>query len=99
MDSTIERKCSNCGQWNGAEDYCKKCNSPISIKVIEAIETVEKKRIEAKKPEDKFDIWLNKVRHHRFFLIRFIFYIFYSVWIVFMGIGSFVAWLTAWSVG
>ena len=99
MNSTIERKCSNCGQWNAAEDYCKYCKSPISIKVLEQLEIKEKKRLEAKRPDDKIDILIKKFRHHPFIPFRIVFYVLYSVWLIFMGIGSFVAWLIAWTAG
>lgn len=36
-----------------------------------------------------------RMKTHRFFLVRGIYYIFYSVWAIVMGIGMLIAWLIA----
>ncbi|WP_035478976.1 hypothetical protein [Gelidibacter mesophilus] len=36
-----------------------------------------------------------RMKTHRFFLVRGIYYIFYSIWSVVMAIGMFLAWLIA----
>ena len=36
-----------------------------------------------------------RMKNHRFFLVRGIYYIFYSIWAVVMAIGMFIAWLIA----
>ncbi|MBA6152351.1 hypothetical protein [Gelidibacter maritimus] len=37
----------------------------------------------------------DRMKNHRFFLVRGIYYIFYSIWAVVMAIGMFIAWLIA----
>ena len=37
----------------------------------------------------------DRMKTHRFWLVRGVFYIFYSVWMVVMAIGMFIAWLIA----
>ena len=36
-----------------------------------------------------------RMKTHRFWLVRGVYYIFYSVWMILMGIGMFIAWLIA----
>lgn len=99
MSNSIQRRCKNCNTWNDEIDFCTNCGSIISIKESEKIEAKEKAIIEANKPKDKIDLFVEKYKNHKFLPIRFIFYIFYSVWLVFMGIGSFLAWAVAWAAG
>ncbi len=99
MESTIERKCSKCGQWNKSLDICQNCHAPISIEAIEKIENQVKQEKELKKEDDKFDLLMEKLKQHPNILVRGVFYIFYSVGLAFMAIGSFFAFLTAWASG
>ncbi|MFK8038893.1 MAG: hypothetical protein AB8B74_11420 [Crocinitomicaceae bacterium] len=99
MDSTIQRKCNQCGTWNLDVDFCANCNAAISIKAIEKIEATEKKAIADAKPKDKFDVIFEKLKHHPFFLVRWVYYILNSIFMLFMGIGSLIAYFIAWTAG
>ncbi len=59
----------------------------------ERLETEIKKEIERNKPKDKFDLLVEKYKHHDNLFLRGIFYIFYSIYLVFAAIGGFLAWL------
>lgn len=59
----------------------------------ERLETEIKKEIERNKPKDKFDLLVEKYKHHDNLILRGIFYIFYSIYLVFAAIGGFLAWL------
>ncbi|MCT4581560.1 MAG: hypothetical protein N4A35_09100 [Flavobacteriales bacterium] len=100
MESKIERKCSNCGQWNvGNQEFCQFCNAPISPKKI--IETREEKRVkeEKEKPLDKIDLYLKRLKDHPNFFVRVLFRIVYSTWVVFMLIVSAVVYFVALTPG
>lgn len=99
MSHSIQRRCSNCGTWNGNVDYCTNCNHPISIVAIEKIERIEKAEIAANKPPDKLDIALEKYKNHPFFLVRWIYFVVHSIFLLFMGIGSLIAYFIAWTAG
>lgn len=60
----------------------------------ERLEIEIKKEIERNKPKDKFQLFIKKYKHHNNLILRGIFYIFYSVYMVFVGIGMFLAWMT-----
>ena len=90
----VERKCTNCKTWNQDVDYCINCNAVISLKEEERIETEIKIEIERNKPKDKIDLFVEKYKNHPNLIVRGIFYIFYSVYLVFAGIGALLAWMT-----
>lgn len=43
----------------------------------------------------KKESFTERMKTHRFFLVRGIYYIFYSIWAIVMAIGMFIAWLIA----
>ena len=96
----IERKCSDCGTWNKGEDFCQNCNAALSPKeVIKAEDIVrEKKRIK-EVPVDKLDVWLKKQKNSKYLIVRIGYYVFGGVWFIVMGVASFFAYLTAYSIG
>ena len=56
----------------------------------------KKKRIEeANKPKDKFELFAEKLKDHKYFLMRLIYKIGYSVGLVFAAIGGAIAWIVA----
>lgn len=90
----LQIKCRKCKTWNSGGDYCSNCGSVISMEEEERIETEIKKEIERQKPEDKWKLWVKKYKNHKNLIMRGVFYLFYSVYLIFAGIGMFLAWLT-----
>ena len=90
----LQIKCRSCQTWNNDRDYCINCNSVISIQEEERIENAKKKEIERNKPKDKIDLFVEKYKNHSNIFIKGTFYMFYSVYLIFAGIGAFFAWLT-----
>lgn len=91
----IERKCPNCATWNKDNDYCSNCGTLISPIIIE--EQREKVREERRNsiPPTKAEIFLNKWKNSRFFLLRVIYKILYTITVIFIAIASFFAWMAA----
>lgn len=91
----IKRKCPECDTWNdGAADYCITCNELISPTIIEEIRKKKREDIERQKPKDKIDIFLEKWKTSRFFLVRMVYYIVYSIVAIVGGISLFFAYIT-----
>lgn len=90
----LQIKCRKCKTWNDGGDYCKNCNAVISMREEERLETEIKKEIERNKPKDKIDLFIEKYKNHNNIILRGIFYLFYSIYLVFAAIGGFLAWLT-----
>ena len=95
----VERKCPKCGTWKGSNDNCNNCNQLLNPTVIRKIENIEQKRIFSSKPPDNIDIFLKKFKNSRFFLIRGLYYVLFSVWLVFGVAVSFVLYMVAGTVG
>jgi hypothetical protein len=92
----IERKCLNCGTWNGAQHFCTSCHTAISPEAIQKSENaVRAQELLLQKP-DKLDLLFDKAKHSRFLLVRILFYILYSVGFIVFAIGAFAAYLIAW---
>ncbi|MFT5824305.1 MAG: putative membrane protein YvbJ [Crocinitomix sp.] len=95
----IERKCLSCGTWNKEEDNCTNCGNPISQKEIIKVETKKKRLEEANKPKDKFELFAERLKNHKYFFMRVIYKIGYSIGMVFATIGAFIAWGVAMANG
>lgn len=94
-----QRKCSECGEWNGEEDYCSNCGNLISLTKQIEIEHAQKVEQRINKTPDKLDNFIDAFEHSRFFLIRFIYRVLYSVWLGFIAILSFFLYILAWGPG
>jgi hypothetical protein len=90
----LQIKCRKCNTWNNGGNYCEKCGAVISMEEEERLAQKIKKEELAKSPKDKFTLFIDKYKHHPNFVLRGIFYIFYSVYLIFAAIGGFLAWLT-----
>lgn len=90
----VERKCPNCGTWNKDEDYCVNCGTVLSPKIIE--EKREKKREKRRyRPPTKFDLFIRKWKNSRFWLLRVLYRVLYTIGVIFFAIASFFAWIAA----
>lgn len=90
----VERKCLSCNTWNKDNDYCVSCGEVISPVIIE--ENREKEREKQRyKPPTKFEIFLDKWKNSKYFLLKAIYYVLYTIGFIFFTIASFFAWLAA----
>lgn len=94
-----QRKCSNCGHWNDAVDYCVECNHLISLTKQIEIEQEAKAEAKANETPDKFDIFLHAFENSRFLPIRLVYKLLYSIWLGFIAILSFFLYALAWGPG
>lgn len=90
-----EIKCSKCGTWNKDLDHCATCNELISPILIEEEREKVREEIRQNTPPTKLDIFLHNWKNSRFFLIKAIYYILYSIGFIFFSIAGFFAWLSA----
>ena len=91
----IERKCTQCGQWNKDEDYCTNCGAPLSPKAIDQAKTEKRRQEEASIEPSKFDKFLERTRTSKYAVVRWTYWFFYSLSIIAGLIGAFVAWFVA----
>jgi methionyl-tRNA synthetase len=91
---SVERKCLNCGTWNKDNDYCISCGEAVSPIIIENTreEAREKKRF---RPPNKFDLFIVKWKNSKYWILRVIYKILYTIAFIFFAIASFFAWIAA----
>lgn len=91
----VERKCSSCGVWNAENDFCTECGNVLSPALIE--NERERKREERRErvPQSNLDIFIERWKNSRFILVRWTYYVLYTIGFIFFAIGGFVAWLAA----
>lgn len=97
MGKVSYRKCSNCGTLNVNNDYCENCGQLINIQLQRkmAREALDEK-VQKEKSEEKpnvVTVFFKKALAHPNLLIKIPAMIFYSIWVVVMSIGAFIAFL------
>jgi CRISPR/Cas system CSM-associated protein Csm4 (group 5 of RAMP superfamily) len=99
LKSTSYIKCSSCGTFNKNLENCEQCGALINPETILKHKIEERKQKQVKQlNKEKLeteDSFIYKMRNHRFLLIRVMGAFFYSVWVIVMAVGSFLAWLAA----
>ncbi len=93
--SDVYRKCQNCGTVNLNRDYCKQCSEIINTTLKRKLErekvaAAKEKHIRAKKPNPITLFFQNAIQHSNIF-IRLTAKFFYSIWVIVIAIGSFLA--------
>jgi methionyl-tRNA synthetase len=92
----VERKCPSCGTWNKKEvDYCTNCGHLISPEIIQEKEAEEQKRKILLRKPGVLDRWFESFAQSKNPLVKLVYYILYSVWIVFSAIVGFVLYMVA----
>ncbi|GGG35130.1 hypothetical protein [Bizionia arctica] len=88
-------KCPSCGIYNTDNDYCEHCGEVLNYKIRRelAIKKEKEERLKQDASKKKEPSFFEKYGNHRFLLIRIIAKIFRSIWLAFMAIGMFIAWL------
>ncbi len=90
-----ERKCPSCGNWNTDQDYCSTCNTILSPEIIEEKREEKREHRRLTTPPSSADIFLAKWKNHRFWVLRILYKIVYTVFVIFVGIASLFAYLAA----
>lgn len=89
-------KCPNCGLFNKNVDYCTNCNTLLSYKIRRELafaeEEKERREVERIRREKSPSLY-KKYKDHRFLLVRIFVKTIHSIWMAFMAIGMFIAWL------
>lgn len=99
MSSQVHIRCSKCGVFNVNNDHCEACGSLLSVvkqrEIVRAKRDKEALKAELEKKPSSFELYIQKMRNHRFWIVRIFFEIIYKTWVIAMAIGGFIAWLVA----
>jgi ribosomal protein L32 len=90
-----ERKCPSCGTWNLDQDYCSSCKTILSPDLIEIQREKEREHRRFTTPPSSLDVFLDKWKNHRFWILRILYKIIRTVSFIFVGIASIFAYLAA----
>ncbi|TLF46569.1 hypothetical protein [Maribacter aurantiacus] len=95
MSVDTYRTCQNCGTENLNRDYCKNCGEIININLKRKLErqqkAKEKRETQKIKKKNKITLFFEDAKQHENIVIRYTARFFYSIWIVVLAIGSFLA--------
>lgn len=99
MSSQVHIRCSSCGVFNVNSDVCESCGNLLSVvkkrEIVRAERDQKILQAELAKEPSKFELYIQKMRNHKFILVRVFFEIIYKTWVIAMAIGAFIAWLVA----
>ncbi|WP_194851977.1 hypothetical protein [Nonlabens antarcticus] len=96
MSKTTYRKCANCGEISLNQDYCPACGHMININLKRESERIKtaserKQKLETTNKENPVSLFFEKVKNHDNFIIKYVARFFYSIWIIVVIVGSFLA--------
>jgi hypothetical protein len=91
----VERKCLQCGTWNKDNDFCIQCSAPVSPIIIEEKREEKREEIRRNKIPSKVDIFIENWKNSRFWILRALYKILYTIAVIFFSIAGFFAWLSA----
>jgi len=89
-------KCPNCGVYNTNEEYCTQCNTLLSYKKRRELAFAQDKkdRLERERLQNEASpSFYERYKDHKFLIVRVLVKITHSIWLGFMAIGVFIAWL------
>ncbi len=84
----MKRKCPDCQTWNETNTHCTNCGYVLDYELRRQQEVKAFEEEQASRPPDKTTVFLDSMKHSRFFPIKAIYYLFYSVWALFAAILS-----------
>lgn len=90
----MERKCSNCGEWNSNEAFCKSCNAPLSPRQVNKVRKASRAK-RNKMDKSKLDEFAYKWKHTKNPFLKLSYRVAYFFWMVYIGIISFILWFIA----
>ena len=89
------RTCQNCGTVNLNKDYCQTCGEIVNINLKRKLEREQKARekltLEKAKKKNGITIFFEGAKESDNLILRFVAHFFYSIWIMVLAIGSFLA--------
>ena len=95
MSTETYRTCQNCGTVNLNRDYCKNCGEIININLKRKLEreqrAKEKNTAEKVKEKNRVTLFFENAKEHENVFIRYTSRFFYSIWVVVLIVGSFLA--------
>ncbi len=97
MTDSTYKICPNCKKANINRDYCEHCGTIINVYLKRKLERRQqedqKRRLAKESGKIRITTFFENAQQHPNFLIRLFAGLFYSIWVVVIAIGSFLAFL------
>ncbi len=94
----VERKCLGCGTWVST-DVCPKCGLNTNPKKIRVDKIREIKSKKEAQNSSRLELILKKWKNTKNPFFKMSYWIGYSIWLIYMAILSFFAFIIAWGPG
>ena len=95
MTKTSYRTCPNCGHMNLNRDYCEQCGEIVNVllkrKLDREQKAAEKSAQEPVESPNRLTLFFENASTHKNIVVRSFAKFFYSIWVVVLAIGSFLA--------
>ena len=95
MANEVYRTCPNCGEINLNKDYCEQCGEIVNIALKRKQEReeriLEEQNMASQKKPNQITTFFEKAIQHNNILIKYTAQFFYSVWVIIIAIGGFLA--------
>ncbi len=99
MSAISEIKCQSCGNWTpGGQLHCVHCGALVDPGEIDRKARkvrAEAQRAREKAAETKLEKFIKRLRKSENPFHRFVYHVLNIIWMIYMGIVSFVIWFTA----
>ncbi len=95
MANEVYRTCPNCGKVNLNRDYCQKCGELINILLKRKQErekrALEKRDTASPKKPNRITTFFENAKENDNIVIKYTARFFYSIWVIVIAIGGFLA--------
>jgi hypothetical protein len=88
-----EIKCSSCKTWNADVEFCAYCGAPLSARQLNIQYRNQIDEEDKKRPPSKLELYIARQMKSENMLVRGLFYLLYSVWVVYMAVVGFFVYL------
>ena len=96
----MARRCKSCKTWNDDVDYCVSCGAVISLELSEKLEWEAKTKAKSEIPPTPSETFFeDHIKNSRFLLVRWVYFILHSIWVILVTILSFFLYMIAMAPG
>ena len=92
---TTSRKCPECSTWNTDSDYCGNCGRLINPYLEIKQENEQREAAIKNRTKDRVDLFLEQFKQSRWWAVKALYYLLYSVWFLLFGLVSFFIYMVA----
>lgn len=87
---TISRKCPECGAWTDNADHCAHCGKLLNYEIQREQELAAQEKAFKERQLDTMEKTLASMKASSNLLVKWAYYVIYSVWFSFVVISSFI---------